>query len=396
MSVSVRSIKRYADSTLALNGYLRAPGDGRKTPTRPASVLLWSQVTGYLLREVSFHAIEALSKSGAGRSLGISRRFSDDTLGYFTERLEAHRTRLAMARLLQRVKRNKAFDQAFLLGLALDGTGAGRSRACRCSLCHPYYDAQGNVAGYRHALTAISVVGCGLTLPFDVEPYGPGDCEYNAGQRLLRRAVAHLGKRFATHVVVDGEYATAPFLHTAGDQGLYTVARLKDNLPGLFAQARERFAAAPPHCRFTCQNEQVEMWDADDFDPWQTLNWERVRVFGYRQHKADGTTVDAYWLTDFPRSRVSTQRLYYIAKSRWEIENQGFNEAKNHHGFEHTPHHHENSLLIHWLLVFLTLCIERLYRLRYLRRGNHPPLSAIELLRRLRLAHGRPRREDPG
>ncbi len=33
-----------------------------------------------------------------------------------------------------------------------------------------------------------------------------------------------------------------------------------------------------------------------------------------------------------------------MAKSRWEIENQGFNDAKNRYGFEHICHH-ELSLL---------------------------------------------------
>jgi hypothetical protein len=72
-----------------------------------------------------------------------------------------------------------------------------------------------------------------------------------------------------------------------------------------------------------------------------------------------------------------------MAKSRWEIENQGFNEAKNQHQLEHIPHHHDNSLRIEWLLNALALTIERLYRLRYLHRGSHPWLSAIELCRLL-------------
>src|SRR5215469_1016043 len=67
--------------------------------------------------------------------------------------------------------------------------------------------------------------GTGLSLPFDVEPYGPGDSEYAAGQRLLRRVINGLGKRFAQYAVVDGEFATAPFLHTVGDLGLRVVAR---------------------------------------------------------------------------------------------------------------------------------------------------------------------------
>ena len=63
----------------------------------------------------------------------------------------------------------------------------------------------------------------------------------------------------------------------------------------------------------------MEIWEADDFDPWNTLRWETVRVFFYRQHKPDGKVVEAYWLTNFPSSRVGPQALFRMAKSRWEI-----------------------------------------------------------------------------
>ena len=90
--------------------------------------------------------------------------------------------------------------------------------------------------------------------------------------------------------------------------------------------------------------------------------------------------VEAYWLTNFPSSRVGVRALFDMAKSRWEIENQGFNDAKNRHGLAHICHHQANSLLISWLLTMLALTIERLYRLRHLRRGTHAPRSSAELL----------------
>ena len=93
--------------------------------------------------------------------------------------------------------------------------------------------------------------------------------------------------------------------------------------------------------------------------------------------------IEAYWLTNLSPEQVSTRSLFRMAKSRWEIENQGFNEAKNQHQLEHIPHHHHNSILIMWLLNALALIIERLYRLRYLHRGSHPRLSAIQLCRLL-------------
>jgi hypothetical protein len=188
--------------------------------------------------------------------------------------------------------------------------------------------------------------------------------------------IGSVGKRFAQYVVVDGKFATAPFLHTADDLGLAVVARLKDNLPELLAAAQQRFSSRPPTTVFHQERDRVEIWEADDFDPWDTLRWETVRVFFYRQHKPDGTVVEAHWLTNFPSSRVGVQTL--IAKSRWEIENEGFNEAKSRHGLEHICHHHANSLLISWLLVMLALTIERLYRLRYLCRGTHPLRSSAE------------------
>lgn len=141
------------------------------------------------------------------------------------------------------------------------------------------------IVGYRHHWSMISVVGTGLSLPFNVEPYGPGDSEHAAGQRLLRRAVANLGPRFADYVVVDGKFATAPFLHPADELGLKVVARLKDNLPELLAAAQKQFRSQEPKLSFRDSADRVEVWDGDDFDPWETLSRETVRVLRYRQLK---------------------------------------------------------------------------------------------------------------
>jgi len=83
---------------------------------------------------------------------------------------------------------------------------------------------------------------------------------------------------------------------------------------------------------------------------------------------------------------MSSRSLFRLAKSRWEIENQGFNDAKHRYGLEHLCHHHPNSMLLVWLITCLAMTIERLYRLRYLHRGTHPIRPAIELLRLLRLS----------
>jgi hypothetical protein len=386
-----RHLLHYVTRRLRLRRYLKNPGDGRPQPQIPAQALLWALLVGQILRQSSFHAVEALVRSSARRTLCIAAPFCDDTLGYFTERLDPQPTRQALLSLIRGAKRNKAFDDCRWIGLAIDGTGAGWRTRPGCQLCRPKQNAAKQMQGYQHSFVMISVVGTGLSLPFDGEPYGPGDSEYAAGQRLLRRVLGGVGKRFAQYVVVDGKFATAPFLHTAGELGLRVVARLKDNLPELLAAAQQRFPCRPPTTVFQQGADRVELWDAEDFDPWRTLHWETVRVFFYRQHKSDGTVVEAYWLTNFPSSTVGPQALFRMAKSRWEIENQGFNEAKSRHGLEHICHHQANRLLIGWLLAMLALTIERLYRLRYIHRGTHPIRNSIQMLLTLWLSLARPR-----
>ena len=386
----VRRLKQFVTRQLRLARYLHAPGDGRRWPVIPAHALIWAQVVAYVLRDGAFHAVEALVRSRARRALGVAVPFGDDTLAYFTERLDAAPTRAALVAAVRQAKRNKAFDDVLYLGLVLDGTTVGHCTTAPCPLCHPLTDAQDQVVGYHHKLSLLSLVGGALVLPLDVEPYGPGESEQAASARLLQRGVAALGRRFAQYVAGDGLYANAPFLHAAGDLGLHPIVRLKANLPTLLAAAEARFTAQPPRMTLEIAGDRVDLWDAEDFDPWDTLRWPTVRVLRYRQQHRDGTLVDAYWLTDFPATRLSSPTLYRLAKSRWTIENQGFNDAKTRYGLDHVPHHQPNSLLVHWLLVALALTIERLYRLRYLHRGRQAPSTPIQFLRRLRLSLGGP------
>ena len=132
-------------------------------------------------------------------------------------------------------------------------------------------------------------------------PTAPGIASTTPRADSCAVLVENAGRRFADYVVADGEFARAPFLHDANDLGLSVVVRLKNNLPELFAAAQKRFGRQPPHHVFRHGKDRVEIWDADDFDPWQTLRWETVRVIRYRQYKPDGTVCEAYSLTDFPR-----------------------------------------------------------------------------------------------
>jgi hypothetical protein len=105
-----RRLKQFVIKRLGLGGYFKRPGDGRRRPQIPAGQLVWAQLIGTVLREGTFHAIEALVRSPARRALGVARRFGDDALGYFSERLDPGPTRRAVATAVRCAKRNKAFE----------------------------------------------------------------------------------------------------------------------------------------------------------------------------------------------------------------------------------------------------------------------------------------------
>src|SRR5258708_12161959 len=75
----------YVTRRLHLRRYLKDYGDGRQQPQIPAQALLWALLIGQILRQSSFHAVEALVRSSARPTLRIATPFCDDTLGYSTE-----------------------------------------------------------------------------------------------------------------------------------------------------------------------------------------------------------------------------------------------------------------------------------------------------------------------
>jgi len=76
-----RRLRYFVTRRLRLRNYLQDPGDGRRQPQIPAKLLIWALLAGQILRQSSFHAVEALAHSRARRNLSFSASFCDDTLG---------------------------------------------------------------------------------------------------------------------------------------------------------------------------------------------------------------------------------------------------------------------------------------------------------------------------
>ena len=106
-----------------------------------------------------------MMRLASGRVLGLEQSFSNDTLGYFVERLDPAISRSALITVVGHAKRGKASKIVVLLDwlwVESERVGAGNPR---CVWCRPIHDAKHNVIGYHHQPATISVVGTGLTCP---------------------------------------------------------------------------------------------------------------------------------------------------------------------------------------------------------------------------------------
>lgn len=106
------------------------------------------------------------------------------------------------------------------------------------------------------------------------------------------------------------------------------VARLQENLPLLAAAVRARFDGQSPPVAFqeatTGSRSGTRMTS-----PLGKPLTGPPGVLRYRQHKRDGTVVQAEWPTNFSVAKLGSLSFYRTGKSRCEIENQDLNDGKD-------------------------------------------------------------------
>ena len=124
---SLRSIRNYAGHALALTAFFDQPGDGRIQPQIPAADLSWALLGIGILRLGSANRLEWLANCGYRKNCGMTRPFGGDARASFTERADSEVIRHRKAETLKWAKYNKVFEEAAFIGLAIDGTGAGRT-----------------------------------------------------------------------------------------------------------------------------------------------------------------------------------------------------------------------------------------------------------------------------
>jgi hypothetical protein len=328
----------------------------------------------FAARLPSFNALVQLRRSPAlKRLLGARTLPSAKELAIVSESLEAAPLRDSLGFVMRRLRRNKVLRPRHGLMLAaIDGHETHSSyKRCHARSLRREITADGRkVVQYYDRFTVFQIIGEGFYFLLDLEPVLPGEDEVASARRLLARVLANHPRCFDV-LTCDAIYLRPSMVGMLRSAGKHFVAVLKENQPELLEEARALLPAEAP-ATFTLPKapgrsaRQVQLRQADGFTTASIDSPLRVvhaRETGLRHERIAGKRVETpvdthwYWATTMPASLTPARVVFEFGHNRWRIENEGFNELVTHWHSRHVFHHHANSMLVLWLVMFIAHAI---------------------------------------
>jgi len=252
---------------------------------------------------------------------------------------------------------------------------------CRCPYCKKRtVTKKGGVKDvqYYHEFTAFILAGPKISFILDIEPILPGEGEISSSYRLLKRVCKNYPRAFKI-VIGDGLYFKETVFNLLEKHHKYTIAVLKEERRQLFEEANKLSLLVEPKT-YRQGKTYYKVWDHLVEGCWDGYG-KKVRVIVSeeatvkRTHSKDGKEwediVDKanwMWVINLPcpesEDADDLKNTVHICHSRWQIENQCFNETVNTWKADHVYRHSKNAIIVFLLLLFMAVNIFNIFRIR--------------------------------
>ena len=367
--------------------------DSRKRPLIPTWRIVRSAFVMILTRLGSLNALEQTRSSRFWNQWLGGPIPSADTVGRVFALTDCDTIRAGIHEVYTRLKRNKALESPWhgLIALVLDGheSNASYRRCCPGCLQRTIHTAGGDRIQYYHRNVTAQLITDDMPFLVDAEPQKAGEDEVAAAIRLVDRVVRDYPRAFDV-VLADALYAQAPFFEFVLELGKDVLAVLKDERRNLLQDAQGLFKYMEP-TQTQDGTHQRCTWDAEGFRSWPSLDrpirvvrsLETTTVRRQLDKQEETLVSDWMWVTTLSSSRASTNAVVDLGHSRWDIENQGFNESVNQWHSDHVYRHDPTAILAFWLLAMLVINVFRAFYLRNLKPQRRCDSSMLHIARRL-------------
>jgi len=266
-------------------------------------------------------------------------------------------------RSLQRAKHLESYQ--FLPGkylVAIDGSEYFSSYKINCPACL-YKKRRNGETQYNHQILQAVLVHPDMkqVVPLAPEQIKNGDgakkqdCETNAGKRLIEKIRATHPK-LGIIIVGDSLYSKQPFILKLQELGMSYILVAKpddhknlmkwlENQKQLGKVSRYEFEDKKGHHIYEWIKDAPLNGNADSI---------KANYFQYRMEVNGKITYRNGWITGLPVNEFNVRHMVRGGRSRWKIENEGFNTLKNQgYHIEHNFGHGKKNLSFNFFLLNL-------------------------------------------
>lgn len=325
-----------------------------------------------------FNTDEAIANLSYMSGQKLEEKPDWQTINNYLERLIPDQLQAILQKMIKILIRTKVFAQYAIKRkyvVIIDGTDYAffRKKHSPHDLVRKITDKETGETSYQYfnkALEAKILLApgllCSISTEFienEAEDVTKQDCELKAGYRLLEK----LKKAFPKMeflIVADALYAVMPFMKAVRENGWNYLFRVKD---GRQEKLMEDFEDLLDHIdkddivrnfidgengtgKFVNHVEQV------------TDKPEICNMIRYVYTDDEGEPKTFTWITDITITKKNVRQLIKAARSRWMIENEGFNIEKcGIYELEHHCSEDYNAMKNHYLLIQISHLLMQLY-----------------------------------
>lgn len=289
-----------------------------------------------------------------------------DTINNFLEKLEVEELENIRTYMIKQLLQKRCFDAYRLKGrywgVIFDGTGLYSFDHKHCEHClkKEYKNketGETQTVYMHHVLEAKLVIGNMVYsmgsefIENESEDVTKQDCELKAFHRLAKK-LKQTYKRLPICVLGDSLYACeSVFRRCEKNKWKYHLR---------FKEGRIKSIASEFHMMKTIEKSRQEnglFWVNDI-----SYNERTVNLMEAKLENEDGHTKQFLFITDLKINEKNATELVAAGRSRWKIENQGFNQQKNKRYYiERTNSHHYRAMKNHYLLTQIADILMQLY-----------------------------------
>ena len=289
-----------------------------------------------------------------------------DTINDFLSGLDIEELEKIRIYMIKELLKKRSFEsyriEGKYWGVIIDGTGLHTFHEKHCDHCLRRVNTnketgEKTVLYMHHVLEAKLVVG---DMVFSIgsefienesEVVTKQDCELNAFHRLAKK-IKQTFKRLPICILGDSLYACEPVFSRCEDYKWKYLCRFKE---GRIKSISSEFKAIK---ELEQSKKQDHLFWVNDI----AYKDRKVNLIESKVEMEDGTVKVYVFITNLKITKKNADRLIASGRSRWKIENQGFNQQKNiRYDIEHTNSHNYTAMKNHYLLVQITDIIRQLY-----------------------------------